>query len=93
MFLHMSIHKPHAHAIESLIESMHRFDRAARTQPGVVNANVFRTDDGELIGLILWESRDAFERGRVAGREAVKDDPFQDWESLPVTVYAAPSVD
>jgi heme-degrading monooxygenase HmoA len=88
----MSVHTPHPHAVEALAASMHRFDAAIRTQPGVREANVFKTEDGRLIGLILWASRDAFERGRAAGREAVKDDPFDEWEAEPVSVYVAESV-
>ncbi len=92
MFLHMSVHTPHPQAVEPLIDSMRRFGEALRTQPGLVETHVFKTDDGRLIGLALWESRDAFEGGRHAGRDAVRDDPFDEWESEPVTGYAAESV-
>jgi heme-degrading monooxygenase HmoA len=93
MFLHMSIHKPHPHATEDLAASMHRFGEALRTQPGLVEVQAFKTADGELIGLALWESRAAWELGRHAGREAVQNDPFDEWESAPVVGYAAESID
>lgn len=92
MFLHMSIHKPFPHAVDALTDSMHRFGEALRTQPGLIDVQAFRTDDGEMIGLALWQSREDWERGRGAGRDAVRDDPFDQWESAPVVGYAAESV-
>jgi heme-degrading monooxygenase HmoA len=67
MFLHMSVHKPRPQAVEPLIDVMRRFGEALRTQSGLVETQVFKTDDGRLIGLALWESRDAF-RTRAPSR-------------------------
>jgi hypothetical protein len=93
MYLHMSIHKPRLHAVDDLAASMRRFGEAVRTQPGLVETHVFKTGDGELIGMTLWESRIAWELGRYAGRQAVQNDPFDEWESAPVVGYAAESID
>lgn len=91
MYLHMSIHTPHPHAIEDLAASMHRFGEALRTQPGLLEVQAFKTDDGQMIGLALWESRAACERGAPAGRAAVRDDPFDEWESAPIVGYGGES--
>lgn len=91
MFLHMSIHTPHPHALEDLAASMHRFGEALRTQPGLIEVQAFKTGDGQLIGLALWESRAAYQRGVSVGREAVRDEPFDEWESAPVVGYSGES--
>jgi hypothetical protein len=44
-------------------------------------------ESGKLLGLAIWESREAFERGVLAMRAAVEDDPFLDWEEGPPEVY------
>jgi hypothetical protein len=39
---------------------------------------------GVLVGLAIWESKEAWEASVHLAREAVADDPFDDWESEPV---------
>jgi heme-degrading monooxygenase HmoA len=92
MYLHMSIHKPHPEATDALVDSMRRFGEALQTQPGLIDVRTFQTPNGELIGLALWESEDAWERGRLAGGAAVKDDPFHEWEAAPVIGFRGESL-
>jgi heme-degrading monooxygenase HmoA len=87
VILHASIHKPCPHARAELVESMQRFGEALRRQPGLRFVGTFETEGGELVGLALWESREAFERGRTAGSKAVAGDPFDKWESAAVIGY------
>jgi len=87
MYVIVTIHTPHKRAIDALRASMLRFGEAIRSQPGLVDAHTVMCEDGRMIGMALWETQAAYERGRVAGSAAVKDDPFDQWESEPVQLY------
>jgi heme-degrading monooxygenase HmoA len=92
MFLHMSIHRPHPQYAAELAASMQRFGDALSTQPGFLQARAFRTPGGELIGVAMWESREAFQRGVGAGQAAIAGDPFDVWETGEVQVFSGESV-
>lgn len=92
MYLHLSIHKPHEHAIDDVADSLQRFGDALEGQAGLVGYHAFQTADGELIGITLWDSQQAFERGRLAGAHAIKDDPFHEWEAAPVVAFRGESI-
>ena len=92
MFLHMSIHRPHPQYATDLAASMQHFGEALATQPGFLQANAFRTPGGELIGVALWESREAFERGIGAARSAIAGVPFDLWEAAEVQMFTGESV-
>ena len=67
---------------------MQRFAAAGRSQPGLQEVHTMREEEsGRLLGLAIWESRVAFEKGVLAMRAAVEDDPFLDWEIGPPEVY------
>lgn len=88
MIVHLAIHTPTPGGVEPLIASMQRFAAAGRTQPGLREVHTMRDEGtGALLGLAIWESREAFETGVVAMRAAVEDDPFLDWENGPPEVY------
>ena len=91
MILHMSVHTPHAHARALLLESMARYGAALNREPGLAYVDSFETKDGQVIGVALWESREAWERGKDAGRAAVAGDPFGEWESAAPICYTATS--
>ena len=88
----MSIHTPLPDAVNAVTDSMHRFGAALRTQPGLVMTGVFKTDDGQLVGLAVWESEEAYHAGRTAGRDVVKHDPVDFWESAETQGFAGPEV-
>jgi heme-degrading monooxygenase HmoA len=83
----MTIHTPHHKATDALRDSMLRFGEAIRSQPGFVDVHTILCEDEKLIGMAIWETQEAYERGRVAGGKAVKDDPFDQWESEPMIIY------
>ena len=67
---------------------MQRFASAGRTPPGLQEVHTMREEEsGRLLGLAIWESREAFENGVAAMRAAVEDDPFLDWEIGRPEVY------
>ncbi len=87
MFVHMSIHQPKAGKEELLIASMHRFGEAAKTQPGLQQVHTLRdAESGALIGLAIWDSKEAMIAARPVLMEATKDDDFEAWEDS-VTGY------
>jgi heme-degrading monooxygenase HmoA len=92
MFLHMSIHRPHPQYVAALAASMNRFGAAMSTQPGFLQAHAFRTPDDRLIGVAMWESRGAFERGVAAAHAAIADEPLDLWEAGDVQIFTAESV-
>jgi heme-degrading monooxygenase HmoA len=88
MIVHIAIHTPTPEGAEPLIASMQRFAAAGRTQPGLRGVHTMRDQDsGKLLGIAIWESREAFENGVAAMRAAVEDDPFLDWEDAMPEVY------
>jgi heme-degrading monooxygenase HmoA len=88
MFVHMSIHTPKPGAEQDLIDSMHRFGKAAAGVPGLIGAHTLRDErTGRLVGLAIWESKEAWEAGVETMRAAVQDDPFEQWEDAPVQGY------
>jgi len=44
-------------------------------------------DKNHLIGLAIWDSKENWSAARPAMIEAVRDDPFEDWEIKPPEVY------
>lgn len=88
MFVHMSIHYPKPGKEELILESMGRFSAAMKKQPGHISGHALKDEaTGRLIGLALWESREAWEKGIPAVRDVVKDDPFNEWEERDPEVF------
>ncbi|MCZ7586467.1 MAG: hypothetical protein M5R36_25795 [Deltaproteobacteria bacterium] len=88
MFVHLSIHAPREGKTDLLIDSMHRFGAAIRDKPGCRMVNTLKDEKtGKLIGLAIWDSKEQMLAARPAMAEAVKDDPFDEWESAPPEVF------
>ena len=85
MFVNMSIHRPHADKERFLIESMHRYGEAAKAQPGLVSVHTLKDENtGELVGLAIWASKEAFLAARPALMMATEKDDFDAWEKEPI---------
>jgi heme-degrading monooxygenase HmoA len=83
MFVHMSVHTPRDGTTADLVASMHRFAAAAAGAPGLIGVHTLRDElSGRLVGLAMWESRDAWAAGVEAMRDAVAADPFDEWEQV-----------
>ncbi|MFX1587871.1 MAG: hypothetical protein ACFFC1_06935 [Promethearchaeota archaeon] len=84
----MSIHYPKPEKEQLLIDSMHRFGKAMEGKKGLIAAHTTKDEDtGRLIGLAIWNSKENWFAARTAMIEAVKDDPFEEWEEKPPEVY------
>lgn len=84
----MSIHYPKPGKEEFLIASMHRFGKAMEGKRGFVLAQTSRDEDKDiLVGLAIWNSKSDWQDARESMINAVKDDPFEEWEIKPPEVY------
>jgi len=85
---HISIHYPKPGKESLLIESMHRFGKSMEGQKGLIMAHTTKDEDtNRLIGLAIWDSKKNWSAARPAMIDAVKDDPFEDWELRPPDVF------
>ena len=80
MFVSISVHRVKADAERLMIDSMHRYGEAARAAGGIREIHTLKDErSGALIGLALWESKDAYEAAGPALMEAVANDDFAAW--------------
>lgn len=85
MFALMSIHHPHPEHRDALIASMHRYGAAIAGRDGLVSIHTLADAGSDrLVGLALFDSREAFESLAPLARAAVADDPFDVWEQVPI---------
>lgn len=88
MFVQLSIHHPRPGVEPALIESMHRFGAALEGASGLLGVHTLQDEEaGVLVGLALWSSREAMEASVHLAREAVAEDPFDEWESREIEGY------
>ena len=88
MYYSVSIHHSAPGKREELIASMHRYGAAITGAPGLVSVNTLHDAEQDvLMGLAIWESEEAFRASVHLAREAVADDPFDEWEAGPVTGF------
>jgi quinol monooxygenase YgiN len=89
MFTHLAIHHPHPEHREALRASMRRVDAAARASAGLIRIDDWAEIDGDrLVGIAIWESREAYEAAAQTIFAAVAGDPFDVWwASPPETIY------
>lgn len=84
MFHHLSVHRPRPEAREALLASMHRYGAALAGAPGLVSVHTLEdAEQGVLVGVAIWDSREAWEASVHLARSAVADDPFEEWEAAP----------
>ena len=88
MFIHMSIHYPKSNKEQYLIESMARFGKAMKDKKGLIMVHTLKDEESnKLVGLAIWESKEDWLAAREAMINAVKDDPFEEWELKDPDVY------
>jgi hypothetical protein len=88
MIYHLAIHRPKSGKESFLIDSMHRFGDSIRNAPGLREVHTLQDKrSGTLIGLAVWESTDYLIAARPLMVEAVKDDPFHEWEDNEPEVF------
>jgi len=88
MFVHMTLHYPLRGKEERIVDAMKRYAAVMDGKPGGREAHLFRdTGTGKIIGLYLWDTREQWETVLPEMENAIKDDPFHEWEDMPPKVY------
>ncbi|MFS0794290.1 hypothetical protein [Microbacterium sp. 1P10AE] len=83
-FAVVSVHSPKPEYRAAVIDSMQRYSRVAREQPGLEWTGVIDDASGRLVGIALWESEDSAVAARPALMAEVGDDPFEMWDERPI---------
>jgi Antibiotic biosynthesis monooxygenase len=88
-FVHLTIHTPRPEHVEDQLRSMRRVAEAAADAPGLLRIGPWRdARSGRLIGLGLWESKDAFDAAMPRVFASLPDEPgAEQWEAQPVEVF------
>jgi hypothetical protein len=87
VFVNISVHRVRPGKEELMIDSMRRYGRAAQ-DAGVQRVHTLKDEDsGALIGLAIWDSKEAYEEAGPALMKAVEGDDFADWHEEPSTSY------
>lgn len=85
MFTVMSVHTPHDEHRSALIDSMHRFGDAMKGRPGLISVHTLAdARSSRLVGLAIFESREAADELLPLARAAVVGDDFDTWESTDI---------
>ena len=95
MFIFYSIHYPQPEKEELLAQSMHEFGELMKTQQGLVFVAPYpfkNPENGTLMGVTIWESKDAFQTAMSNLESVRKERPSRDWEIRPTEVYMLDSV-
>ena len=88
MLYHIAIHDPRPGREQDVLDSMHRFGAAAKSQPGLVEVHTFKDVQSTImVGFGVWESMEALHAARPALAAATEGDRFDEWEDEPPTVY------
>ncbi len=82
MYAVISVHTPKPGYRDKLIDSMNRFGAALQGQPGLVGAHTLaETEGNRLIGLAMFETREAAQAAMPIANQAVANDDFELWEA------------
>jgi len=64
---------------------MHRYGAAIMGLDGLVSIHTLADEDSDrLVGLAIFATREDFERLAPVARAAVAEDPFEEWEQVPI---------
>ena len=84
MFTNIAIHTPKPEHRGDVIASMQRVGAASDGAEGLLQMGPWQEiDGGRLVGLAIWESREAFHAAAPGIFAAVGDDPFDEWQAEP----------
>lgn len=95
-FTFIAIHRPKPEHRDDVLRSMQRVGDVLSGSPGLVQIGLWTEEDGNrVIGISVWESRDAFERAlQTVGRFSVagsQDRSREEWEEQPAEEIFAES--
>ena len=88
MFVNISVHRIRPGKEALMIDSMRRFGEAAQKAGGIQRIHTLKDErSGALVGLAIWDSREAYEAAGPALMAAVEGDDFDDWREGPWASY------
>lgn len=87
MFVHLAIHTPRVGKTEAMLESMQRFGAAMESAGLVLHASLRDERSDRLVGLAVWDSREAWEAAIGAARETIEDLDIDDLLEEPPDVF------
>ena len=88
VFVNIAVHRVREGTEELMLDSMHRFGAAAREAEGLQRVHTLKDErTGALIGLAIWDSREAYEAAGPALMRAVEGDDLEAWHPEPWTSY------
>ena len=80
----VSVHSPRPEHRAAVIDSMGRYGRVARQQPGLIWTGIVDDSSGRLVGVAVWDSPDSAQAASTALMAEVGDDPFSTWDEQPI---------
>ncbi|MFY9865885.1 MAG: antibiotic biosynthesis monooxygenase [Trebonia sp.] len=88
MFVHLAIHYPRPEYADDVLASMHCVDEAAEGSRGLIRMGAWRDENSNrLVGLAMWESREAYEAAAERIFQVVADDAWDQWCERPIDVF------
>jgi heme-degrading monooxygenase HmoA len=88
VFVHLAVHHPLPGREDELADSMDRFGAPAHGRPGFrFHATLRDPDAGVLVGVTIWDSREAWEAAVPFQRSAVEHDAVDELWGRPPEVY------
>jgi heme-degrading monooxygenase HmoA len=88
MFVSISVHRLKPGKEQLMIDSMRRYGAAAKEAGGLERVHELKDEKtGDLVGLAIWDSKEAYEAAEPALMRAVEGDDFADWHEGPWAVY------
>jgi heme-degrading monooxygenase HmoA len=88
MFVHLAVHYPRPEYVDDVLASMHRVDKAAEGTPGLIQIGAWRDENSNrLVGLAMWESKEAFQASAQRIFQIAAGDPWDQWCERPIEVF------
>jgi hypothetical protein len=88
VFVNISVHRIRDGKEQLMLDSVRRYSEAARAAGGLQHVYALRDERSEaLLGLAIWDSKDAYEAAGPALMRAVEGDDLDDWHVEPWTSY------
>jgi hypothetical protein len=80
MFVNIAVHRLRPGKEPKMLDSMRRYCEAAKAAGGLQRIHTLKDErTGALIGLAIWDSREAYEAAGPALMNAVEGDDFREW--------------
>lgn len=88
MIMHLTIHHPDPDKVDDLIETTRQFERAMRSQPGVLSVHTLKdVDTGAVVSLAVYSSKESWLEAQPAMARVETAEDFTLWDSEPPTIY------